>query len=337
MRIGLIGCSYHWGSYKALLEALPEARVVAVAPGCAQEKPEAFAKAAGVTEETRRFADARELLDRSELDLVQVSTEFTAMGGWVREAAQRGVPVTVEKPLAFDLAELAQTWDIVSSTGTPVYAMQGTQGWAVFEAAKAAVASGAVGEVYASHHQKSYRWAARPASWQDRRTFPGFIPWVGIHAFGWMEWILGDVFTEVAGWDGYALHPEVPGCATQAGLVFKQANGGFATVSLDYLRPKSAPTHGDERLRIAGSLGVVEAYEAEGRCTLVTADAAPRALELPEHPADPVVTFARFLRGESQAPTQTWEAFRVTEWALKAQQAADTGKPVALLPTAYRA
>ena len=38
---------------------------------------------------------------------------------------------------------------------------------------------------------------------------------------------------------------------------------------MDYLRPATAPTHGDDRLRIAGTLGVVEHQEGRG-LTLVT-------------------------------------------------------------------
>jgi hypothetical protein len=38
---------------------------------------------------------------------------------------------------------------------------------------------------------------------------------------------------------------------------------------MDYLRPETAPTHGDDRLRLAGTKGVVE-YQAATGVTLVT-------------------------------------------------------------------
>ena len=54
-------------------------------------------------------------------------------------------------------------------------------------------------------------------------------------------------------------------------------NGGVASVTLDYLRPAAAPTHGDERLRIAGTRGVIETALVEQKVTLITADSTTRA------------------------------------------------------------
>ncbi|MCZ7647582.1 MAG: Gfo/Idh/MocA family oxidoreductase [Planctomycetota bacterium] len=335
MRIGLLGHSYHWGYHKHAAE-IPGARIVAVACGSPRESLSRFAETSTVPADAVRYDDARKMLDEAQLDLVQVYTDFTEMGGWIREAAQRGIATIAEKPLAFDLEELARTWDVVASTGTPFMAMQGTRGRAAFEAAREAVRDGKVGTPYNSYHQKSYRWNARPETWNDRKTFPGFIPWVGIHAFAWMHWVLGEVFTEVAGWDGYEAHPEVPGCATQAGVVFRQTHGGVALVSMDYLRPKAAPTHGDERMRVAGSTGVVEVFAVEDRCVLIESERGPREIRPSAPVQDPYVRFALSVRGEAEAPVRPWECFRVTELALKAQQAADTGKSVPLTPTAYR-
>ena len=336
MRIALIGCSYHWGAINDLLQALPEARIVAVAPGCAAESLDGFGKAQGVTAQTRRCADPRVMLDETRPDLVQISTGFEAMGRWAIESAQRRIPIASEKPIALDEETLAELWEAVQPNAVPLYAMQGMQGVRPFHAAWEAVRLGKIGIPYASYHQKSYRWNTRPAAWKDRRTFPGLVPWVGIHALAWMHWILGDVFTEVAGWEGGALHPETPACATQAGLLFRQRNGGFASLSLDYLRPPSAPTHGDERLRIAGSNGVVEVVAVEGRCTLIAGPEGARVLEPQGEVADPYLQFARSLRGECAPPLQVEDVFRITELALRAQRAAETGMPVSLLPTRYQ-
>ena len=49
-------------------------------------------------------------------------------------------------------------------------------------------------------------------------------------------------------------------------------------MTLDYLRPESAATHGDERLRIAGTRGVIETALVERRVTLTAADGPPRPL-----------------------------------------------------------
>ena len=148
-------------------------------------------------------------------------------------------------------------------------------------AVRQAVRGGAIGDPLMSFSQKTYKWGkTRPDSYRSRKTFPGIAPWVGIHAFDWLHWILGDVFTEVQGREGTTARPDFPACASQAAFVLTMRNGGVASVTLDYLRPEAAPTHGDERLRIAGTRGVIETALVERKVTLTTADRPPRTLPL---------------------------------------------------------
>jgi len=114
-----------------------------------------------------------------------------------------------------------------------------------------------------------------------------------------------------------------------ATVVLKLDNGGSASARLDYCRPPTAPTHGDDRLRVAGSEGVVESLAPEASVTLVTQDEEPHELALPE--ADNL--FVDFVRSgvegrESHIPAE--DCFRITEVVLKARQAAQTGEPVGL-------
>ena len=106
-------------------------------------------------------------------------------------------------------------------------------------------------------------------------------------------------------------------------------------VTLDYLRPESAPTHSDERLRIAGSRGVIETALVERKVTLIAAGKPPRTLP-PVSQTNIFTQFARSLRGEAPPPLTLHDACRITEIAIKAQQAADTGRVVSLLDSDYR-
>ena len=137
------------------------------------------------------------------------------------------------------------------------------------------------------------------------------------------------------GREGATARPDFPACASQAAFVLTMRNGGVASLTLDYLRPQSAPTHGDERLRIAGSKGVVETALAEKKATLTAAGGPPRTLPTPPQ-VDVFTQFARSLRGEGPPPWTLHEACRITEIAIKAQQAADTGQVVSLRDSPYR-
>ena len=59
--------------------------------------------------------------------------------------------------------------------------------------------------------------------------------------------------------------------------LFRLDNRGTAALRMDYLRPETAPTHGDDRLRLAGTRGVLE-YQAATGLTLVTAKEKPRVI-----------------------------------------------------------
>jgi len=48
------------------------------------------------------------------------------------------------------------------------------------------------------------------------------------------------------------------------GAVMHLENGGVATLSMDYHRPGSASTHGDDRLRVVGTKGILEYRIADG-------------------------------------------------------------------------
>ena len=204
-------------------------------------------------------------------------------------------------------------------------------------AVRQAVRAGDIGEPLMIFSQKTYKWGdTRPDTYRNRATFPGLAPWVGIHAFDWLHWILGDVFTEVQGREGTTAHPDYPACGSQAAFVLSMRNGGVTSITLDYLRPTAAPTHADERLRIAGSRGVIETALIEHKVTLITNDKPPRALPL--NPQTDIFTqFARSLRREGSPPLTLHEACRITEIAIKAQQAVDIDQTVSLRQTLYRA
>ena len=177
-----------------------------------------------------------------------------------------------EKPLAMDLATLEGLFQAARKSKAALVPMHTMRGVPELAAVRQAVRSGEVGDPLLSFSQKTYKWGDdRPDAYRSRKTFPGIAPWVGIHAFDWLHWILGDVFTEVYGREGTAAHPDFPACASQAAFVLTMANGGVASVTLDYLRPESAPTHGDERLRIAGTRGVVETALVDHKATLTAA------------------------------------------------------------------
>jgi len=336
MRLGLIGSTGHWQTYAASLGRVPGLTLVAVAAAGPEETTGAFDHAPGQTMDTHRYDDARKMLDTERLDVVQVACRNDRIPVWARICLERGLPVMAEKPMAMDLPALEGLFHAARKTKAALVPMHTMRGVPELAAVRQAVRAGDIGEPMMSFSQKTYKWGnMRPDAYRNRATFPGLAPWVGIHAFDWLHWILGDVFTEVQGREGTTARPDFPACGSQAAFVLAMRNGGVAAITLDYLRPEAAPTHGDERLRIAGSRGVIETILVEKKVTLATADSPPRTLPLATQP-DCFTQFARSLRGEAASPLTLHEACRITEIAIKAQEAADTGRVVSLRDSIYR-
>ena len=337
MRLGLIGSTGHWQTYAPALRHVPELTLVAVAAAGPEETTGAFDHAPGLTVDTRRYDDARKMLDVERLDVVQIAGRNDRIPVWAQDCLERGLPVMAEKPLAMDLAGLERLFRTAQKTKAALVPMHTMRSAPALAAVKQAVSAGSIGEPVLSFSQKTYKWGeTRPDAYRSRQTFPGLAPWVGIHAFDWLYWILGDVFTEIQGREGTTARPDFPACGSQAAFMMTMQNGGVASVALDYLRPESAPTHGDERLRIAGTRGVIETALIERKVTLITENNPPRTIPLTSQ-TDIFTQFARSLGGGAPPPIRLHEACRITEIAIKAQQAADGKAMVSLRDSLYRA
>jgi predicted dehydrogenase len=112
----------------------------------------------------------------------------------------------------------------------------------------------------------------------------------------------------------------------QGGLLAELTGGGSAVINFDYLRPWGAEGRkwGDDRLRIAGTGGIIETKDCATAVELLT----PQASELlPLPPRRNVfVNFMRALAGAEEPLISPAESFRMTEVALKARQAQDSGQ-----------
>jgi predicted dehydrogenase len=330
MRIGLIGCSGHAGYVLDGVRDVAEAQLVAVAPGCPDEDMSGVLKSkAVVAANPAVYADHREMLDRERLDAVGVNPFHSLHAATAADALSRGVPAFVEKPLALDAESLAEVRRSRAATGAPVGLMLNYRYIPAFYTARQVVAAGRIGEPVVGYAQKSYKLGTRPDFYKKRETFGGLIPWVGIHAIDWFQWISGRRYTAVTGRHGNRNAPAYPEMEDNATCLFELDNGGSAVMSFDYLRPGAAPSHGDDRLRLACTEGVLEIRD--GQLSVLGPDG---PLDIPlQAPAHGLCAdFLLSLReGGRRCGITTEAAFRATAVALKARDAADRQERVTLL------
>lgn len=329
LKIALIGTDGHQNMVLDGIPQIPNAQLVACAKGHDDDTLSKIKKHAAFTDQTHVYDDYREMHEREDIDLVSICRPYYLNAEASIAAAERGIDIVSEKPVATTLDDLRALEDAVQDNNIRLTAMFGLRLSPAFRAAHQAVRDGLIGEPILATAQKSYKFGTRAGFFKQRETYGGTIPWVAIHAVDYTRWTAGIEYTQVAALHGNFAHPDYPGCEDHGGILFRFANGGTAMVTLDYLRPNTAPTHGDDRLRIAGSEGVIEVTDCGTRTHLIRSSEEPRDLPLPPE-ENFLVNLYRERTGEGDHIVGTDEAIKVTRICLLAREAADTGKTLTL-------
>jgi predicted dehydrogenase len=344
LRIGMIGIYGHTAIVLDAIPDIPGAQLVAYALQDGERLPaqnvrqrnddavsrgfEEIRTHRAFDSQTRVYKTYQEMLLKERLDAVGVCLPFSLNARASMAAAEKGIHIMSEKPLATELKELLRLEKVLQRTGAQVNAMLDMRLYPGIRTVRQAIRQGLIGEPILATAQKSYKWGKERPWFYDRRdTFGGTIPWIGIHAIDFILHTTGLSVSHAAALQSNKAHPDYPGTEDNAGILLKLSNGGTAVVTLDYLRPESAASHGDDRLRVIGSKGVVEMRG--DMVELIAQDAAPR--ELPLLPRGSIFKdFVAYLRGQSAPAIQPAEAIAVTRICLLARQAADEQRIIAV-------
>jgi predicted dehydrogenase len=269
MRLAFIGGNGHHYLRGALEELRPEA---AVAPDGVDAEP-ARALAARLPG-AKWFDDAAVMLDTFKPEVVSVGAVYARNGVWATEALRRGIAVVSDKPVATSWEVLDQLRETAAKADVPLVTEFNFRSSGAFRAAHEAVKRGAIGKVVLATGQKSYRFGTRPAWYAHRELYGGTLPWVASHAIDAVVFASGRRLSAAAGSAGNCSKPDYGSMEDHTVSLFEFEGGGAAVVHADYLRPAKAPTHADDRLRLAGERGVIEVRDE--RCVLLSADEEPR-------------------------------------------------------------
>jgi predicted dehydrogenase len=335
LRCALAGLQGHASRALKALPRTDDAQIVAYAPIPPEESAQAFGVWNSTLTTATGYDSWQKMIDEEKPDLVQVSGAHYQNATVAAYAAERGCHVLVEKPIATTLDDLARLKAAVDRGGVELTAMLGMRLEPPYVAAMKAIAEGRIGEPLLVTAQKSYKFGNnRPEWYGSREKFGGSIPWVAIHMIDMINHFLGDPFASVtARHAAFESGKQRPGCEDVMAIAFTLKNGGAAMVNGDYLRPPGAENHGDDRIRVAGTRGVVEVLF--GKTTLIDAEGS-RELPLDREADDVSLNFVRHLvHGEPHILGPN-DAFRSTEVALLARESADRlGETIDLTQTPY--
>jgi predicted dehydrogenase len=328
LRVCIIGGSGH---YRYVLEGLDDrVRLVGFSPGSDGEDIGKLAAAIAERKlDATQFEDWQSMLDACLPDIVAINCHFGDHGLLNTNCLQRGLHVFSEKPVATTLRELTALRAAHQASGKCFSAMFGIRYKPWFLAAHAAIKSGCIGEIRLMQAQKSYKLGTRPAFFANRSTYGGTIPWVGSHAIDWVRWLSGEEFTSVFAVQSTRHNHNNGQLEVSAQCQFTLGNDICASVSIDYLRPATANSHDDDRIRIVGTEGVLEVREK--RVLLI--DGNTQGVQVLEQPPEQSI-FAQLVDevcGNGKCMVSADDAFAVTQVSLLARQSADEGRPISFV------
>jgi len=319
LRIAMLGFDGHSSLILGELPRLPDVEVVAIYDAntrqlAAEARKPQLAKA-------RQYSNYVELLEKERPDIAGICGPTSEHAPAILACAERRIHVASEKPVALSIPDLDRIKRAVAASGISLTMFLPMRFDGVFRAMRDIVHRGAIGEPAQIDAQKSYKLGERPDWMRERSEFGGTIPYIGIHMVDLIRFTSGRELGKSVSMQARVGFPEMRDMENTTGTLFRMDNGGVAVMHLDYLRPEKGEGHGDDRLRIAGTKGVMEYSEHRG-LSLVTDSAVEH--EIANVPANGSL-FLDFLDSvyNGKAPgLPLKDIYRANEIVLQAQAAA---------------
>jgi UDP-N-acetyl-2-amino-2-deoxyglucuronate dehydrogenase len=228
VRVGLIGCGKVGSIHAAALRAIPEAELVAACDANGERAAE-FAAKYGV----RPFADVQDMLKSGGVEAVVIGTPHPLHAEPAIRAADTGVHVLVEKPMASNIGDCDAMLAAAKNAGVRLGVISQRRFLEPVARMKAAIAAGKIGRP-ALGVFLMYSW--REPSYYDSDPWRGKWDTEGggvlvnqsPHQLDILLWLMGPA-AEVSGYWANVNHPNVEVDDTAVATI-RFANGGLGSV-----------------------------------------------------------------------------------------------------------
>jgi len=316
-RIGIIGGYGH-----ECVRPLPGAEIARALDGY----DDAARRRAEASPECLLFPDMDRLIEEFSPGILYIGSAYGRNGDLVVAALERGLSVVCEKPIATDWDVLRRIEDLTADGHLRVIADFAMRWSPTIVRAREIIKAGGIGSVVMAQAQKSYKFGkGRPEFYKTRELFGGIIPWVAIHAIDWTTWCCDLRFESVTATHGLKRFSDYPGMEDHASMLFRMEGGVPAVVTSDFMRPGGASSHSDDRLRITGTEGVVE---ARGDTLFVVDSSGERTIDCPMLESvniERAVELFDAANGGEGCRLNTPASLQSTAAALAARESADSG------------
>ncbi len=226
LKIGMIGCGGIAGVHAERLKTLPEVKIVAFAD-IVEENAKTFAK----KYEGTPYKDWHKMLDKEKLDIVFICLPPFAHTDEVEVAAEKGIHVFIEKPIALNMKLARNMVKAITKHGVKSQVGYCQRFSYSVEEAKRLIQSGEAGEPGLAVgwywcHFLGGEW------WRNKNKSGGQIVEQSTHVYDAFRYLCGDI-DEVYGQKNIKFWTDVPNLTTEDvnSSTFRFKSGAIGTIS----------------------------------------------------------------------------------------------------------
>ncbi|MBE9472100.1 MAG: Gfo/Idh/MocA family oxidoreductase [Chloroflexi bacterium] len=338
IKVGLIGCgNIGAGAHLPAYTHIPEAELVAVCD-IIEERVQAAAERSGGTV----YIDYRRLLEREEIDMVDICLPSDLHAEATIAAAKVGKHVLCEKPIAHTLEAADAMIEAVKKAGVRLMIGHVRRFDHRYASIKEQLDAGKVGRPVFVRRAERQFLPFPPEAWQwDPRRGGGVILDIGVHATDIFRWLFG---REKEAVEVYAVAKSVREAAIAAGSYdhafitckFDGGEVGFAEASWAYPQGFGGALYA--QLDVVGTEGKIQYADKDTNPMLTYT--IEKGHELPRYFRfmssteyafeEEIRHFVRCILDNREPAVSPQDARAALEMALAAHRSAETGEPVSL-------
>jgi predicted dehydrogenase len=346
LRVGLIGAGTI--AFSAHLPAMRKLRDLITLVAVADIREENAARAAREFGAEASYTDYRELLDRNDLDFVDICTPEFLHAEQTEAAAAAGLHVICEKPMSSTVAEADRMISACERAGVRLMVAHSRRFTGRYRQIRAAIDRGDIGEVrYVRENER------RPRSMYDSLglntgywTPQGGRPWLTMAEFSRGAALTNAVHeTDLARWfvgtNPRSIYAEAritePGAEVPDMLTYtvEFENGAIAAAEIVNQLPRGFPYF--HMMEVAGTGGRIKATDPMMSPLTIANDAGltqpvnfPALLHVDQAYVDELEAFVGALRNDAPLPITPQEARGAVELSVAAVRSSQLGAPVTL-------
>ncbi|NPV07607.1 MAG: Gfo/Idh/MocA family oxidoreductase [Anaerolineae bacterium] len=336
LRFAVFGAGF-WAPYQlAAWGELKGARCVALY-NRTRERAEALARRAGIP---AVYDDAEELIRRERPDFLDVVTSVETHAPFVRLAAEHGLPVICQKPMATTLAEAEEMVAVCQRAGVPLFVHENWRWQEPLRRLKQALDEGRIGRPFRARieYNSSFPVFDNQPFLKELEQF--ILTDMGSHILDVGRFLLGEV--ERLYCQTHRVHPDIAG-EDVATVMMRTRAGATLTCEISYASRTEKERFPQTFVLVEGEEGSLE-LAPDYWVRLTTAEGVfSRRWPPPVYPwSDPAYALVhssivscnadilRALRGEGRAETTGEDNLQTVRLVFAAYESAATGRAVVL-------